>query len=186
MQELADIQVEVVAIEPKSKPLLKGSGETVTMKAPEDYITDHAEAVNKPSRVGYISVPIAEFLVGRPWNEEALQYMHCFQPSAIRVSDGWLTCDGYSRRITVITDPDTKLITKITQEVTVPLLPDQRWGADVRLHYGLENVRGEKYPLVLELDHVTGSKIAAVTKLTTERSAWCAVRKLELYDAKED
>jgi hypothetical protein len=81
---------------------------------------------------GWISIPVLEFLNGRPWNNAALNVVHGLRPSAIRIllPTGGITADSVTWRVTVSLDADGRTIRKITQEVQVGL-DGCRYGSDV-------------------------------------------------------
>jgi hypothetical protein len=98
----------------------------------KDYRTHHAEKYEKPDRVGFMSLSVLEFLKGREWDEIALAYVHSLRPTAIRVTTGMMTCDGYSWRVTVIVDEEN-IIESIEQEVSVGLPEGVAHGCALRV-----------------------------------------------------
>ncbi|MDG7000371.1 MAG: hypothetical protein JRN15_14820 [Nitrososphaerota archaeon] len=92
------------------------------MKTPKDYYTDHMVPYEKPNSIGYLSLPVLEFLNGKLWDDIALSFVHSLHPTSIRVTHGTQTLDARVGRVTIIVDKDD-FIKRITQEVEVGL-PD--------------------------------------------------------------
>lgn len=79
-------------------------------------------------------------LKGKLWNEVTLAFVHGLRPSAIRVTEGVMTCDGVTNRVTVLVD-EKNHIKKITQEVEVGL-PEKVAHASAlhdALRYGIDS-----------------------------------------------
>lgn len=85
----------------------------------------------EPAEQGGISIPVLEFLNGRPWDNAALNVVHSLRPSSIRTSiGGGGDANSYPWRVTVSLKEDNCTIERITQEVEVGLT-GCRYGADV-------------------------------------------------------
>lgn len=94
---------------------------------PEDYegspvSVSQGQAFRKWPVTGFQSISVLPFLVGKPWNEVALGYVHALRPSHVRVTTGMVQLDAMVWRVTVLID-DSKTIKNITQEVEIGL-PD--------------------------------------------------------------
>lgn len=101
------------------------------------YWTHHARPyvqegeTDEEKRCGWMSIPVLEFLNGRPWNNAALNLVRALRPSCVRVTTGETTTDGCSWRVTITVDPkDKRTIKKVEQEVEVGIV-GCRFGADV-------------------------------------------------------
>lgn len=81
-------------------------------------------------RYGMTSLPVLPFLVGRLWNNAALNVVRSLRPSEILVTKGVRTLDCVNWRVTVIVADDGRTIRSITQEVVVGLI-GCRHGGDV-------------------------------------------------------
>lgn len=96
---------------------------------PDDYDAHDPERYRSIGSVEYkpapsqcwLSVPICEFLYGKPWDNVALAYVSGAKPSSIRVTTGMVHLDSRVGRVTVFVD-DKNIITSIDQEqcVSVP------------------------------------------------------------------
>lgn len=95
----------------------------------KDYHSTHAIPYEKPSRVGWTTIRVLEFLEGSTWDERALAFVHALQPRSIRVTTGEETCDANTWRVTVIVD-DRDVIRSIRQEVEIGLADDWQNGWD--------------------------------------------------------
>lgn len=104
--------------------------------------TDHADRYLDPCGVApvdftdrrvYISIPMLEFLWGRPWNNVAVNYVMALRPSSVRATSGCVTADASSWRVTVYLEKDERTIRRIEQEV-VACGAGCRYGADLMLH----------------------------------------------------
>lgn len=72
--------------------------------------------------LGYMTIPVLPFLVGKPWDATALDFVHTLRPSFIRVSTGEVTADSKLWRVTVIvTDLTNPIIKRIEQYVETGL-----------------------------------------------------------------
>lgn len=95
----------------------------------KDYHSTCAVPYDRPQRYSWISIPVLPFLIGRPWDEHALAFVHALRPSYIRVTTGEETCDVRVWRVTITVD-DSEIIQKIEQEVEVGLPVDWENGSD--------------------------------------------------------
>ena len=68
--------------------------------------------------IGFNVIPVLTFLEGLPWDDYTLGWVHSLRPSCIRVSNGCVTCDCWTWRVTVYVNEDNT-IRKIEQEVQV-------------------------------------------------------------------
>lgn len=73
-----------------------------------------------PSGQCFTSIPVLQFLWGKPWDALALNYVDAVRPSAIRVAapGDALTCDAVAWRVDVHLGPDRRTILRIEQAVT--------------------------------------------------------------------
>jgi len=81
----------------------------------------------------FATCEVLPLLKGRPWDNYALAWVHGLRPSRIRVIDGAEHCDAWLWRVTVYIDPETRLITEITQEIEIACLGDIENGHDLCL-----------------------------------------------------
>lgn len=83
------------------------------------YFTHHAVKVPVPMDHGIMfnRIELLPHLKGRPWNNDALNWVLALRPSAIRVTTGLCTCDSYTWRVTVLVEDDGRTIRSISQEV---------------------------------------------------------------------
>ena len=72
--------------------------------SPSRYRGSNGEYYKSPGGGGYAVLPIFPFLVGQPWDNIALAVVSTLEPRKIRVTQGVMTCDAPSRRVTVIVD----------------------------------------------------------------------------------
>lgn len=98
---------------------------------PEDFKVYHHAIPKNENRYSRASVEVLPELIGKPWNDITMCYVLSLEPSAIRVSDGCVTLDGHTGRITVFVDSDNK-IEKISKEVKIPI-PDDMDAYDLRV-----------------------------------------------------
>jgi hypothetical protein len=78
--------------------------------------------VNEFTGFGFTSVDILPNLIGKPWNDVALGYVHGMNPTHIRVIDGrGEQLDAQTGRVTIHLNSKTKLIESIDQEIRVGL-----------------------------------------------------------------
>lgn len=106
-----------------------------------DYHNDHMVDYEEPEAIGFLSIPVLEFLNGKPWNEAALGFVHSLRPSCIRVTTGSIKLDSRCWRVTVVVD-ENDVIDEITQEVEVGLFRDEMRSGDhlrVALAYGFDS-----------------------------------------------
>jgi hypothetical protein len=90
------------------------------MKIPDYFIDTQGKRYEQPASRGYGYIDVLSFLIGRPWNEIALAYVHAVRPSSIRVIKGEETTDSQVWRVSVYID-HKNIIEKIKQEVEVAL-----------------------------------------------------------------
>jgi hypothetical protein len=119
---------------PEGKLNLSRWGET---DLADRYWTHHARPyvqegeTDEEKRCGWMTIPVLEFLKGRPWNNAALNLVRALRPSCIRVTTGPIKTDACSWRVTVTVDErDKRTIKDIEQEVEVGIV-GCRFGADV-------------------------------------------------------
>lgn len=125
--DLPKIDIEIVSTPIKaSKRKLKGkvSNEPISGKLnnkPEDFMVyHHAIPKSEPTQC-WTTIDVLQDLYGLKWNEVTMCYVLSLRPSAVRVSDGAVTADSYSNRITVfINNKKEKLINRICMEVSMP------------------------------------------------------------------
>ena len=99
----------------------------------DSYRTHHFKAYVEDARSrGYTSIPVLEFLKGKPWNNMALNFVSALRPSGIRVTRDEITSDAVSWRVTVYLEDDDRTIQRIEQEVSVGLI-GCTCGHDVRI-----------------------------------------------------
>ena len=79
----------------------------------------HHKHYERPSEIGYTCIEVLQHLYGKPWNNEALNWMASLRPSAIRVSSGSVTLDACLWRVTVWLEEGDSTIRRIDQEVEV-------------------------------------------------------------------
>lgn len=90
-------------------------------EAADKYRTHHVVHYEDPDEISYDSIEVLGFLVGRPWDQFALNYVHSVRPSGIRVIRpmGTETCDAQTWRVTVYLADDDRTTREIRQEVGV-------------------------------------------------------------------
>ena len=82
--------------------------------------------------IGFSSIHVLEFLVGRPLDDVSLGYIHALRPSAIRLClDGMVQMSAMSWRVTIHLKDEK--IYLITQEVEVALLNGIQNGYDLAM-----------------------------------------------------
>jgi len=91
--------------------------------------TDYADSYRSGSRIPYSEPPcygwtcldVLPNLVGRPWDQFALNMLRSVRPSGIRVVgySQCMTADSAPWRVTVRLDKDNRTISKVEQEVEV-------------------------------------------------------------------
>ena len=93
-----------------------------------------------------LSIPILEFLTGKPWGAIALAYVHGMHPSCIRVTTGIMTLDAWRDRVTVLID-EHGIIEKITQQIEVGLPEGVMHGSALReaLQHGLDSEQVKRH-----------------------------------------
>jgi len=107
-------------IEDGSKPDFDAEVLEATEEA-DKYRTRHVVHYEEPDDIGHDCIEVLPFLVGRPWDQCALNYVHSVQPSGIRVADPntGITLDAQPWRVTVHLGNDYRTIIRIMQEVEV-------------------------------------------------------------------
>ena len=83
------------------------------------YRVYHHESFINPSVRGNRVIEILQNLKGTPYNNETINELVSFRPSAVRVANNGVTCDGCPWRITIYLEEDNVTIRKIEQEVEV-------------------------------------------------------------------
>jgi hypothetical protein len=102
----------------------------------KNYIHSHGVVVDEEEfdRQGYGSLPVCEFLIGRPWDELSLSAVVAVTGTKfIRVrtpEDGSIKLDGRTGRVTIFLDEDGK-IESLHMECVMGLPEGYRWGDDV-------------------------------------------------------
>lgn len=86
------------------------------------YFSSHAVKPEFKGVFGYCSLPVLPFLVGRRWDDVGLAFVSSLEPTAIRVTDGVITTDAMTGRVTVMVNEDF-IIQSIEKECNV-WLPD--------------------------------------------------------------
>ncbi len=107
------------------------------MKIPPYFIDTQGKRYESPSRIGYSYIDILSFLIGKPWNEIALGYVHAVRPSYIRVIKGEETTDSQVWRVSVYVDHNN-IIEKIKQEVEVALPNGICSGCELRAWFDMK------------------------------------------------
>lgn len=98
------------------------SGKEKEIDEADKYKTSYARKYEPPSAslCCRTCVDVLHPIWGKPWNNLALAYVHTLRPSSIRVvSNGCITTDFYSWRVTVYLEADGRTIQKVEQEVEV-------------------------------------------------------------------
>lgn len=123
MTDKLEIEIEKVEVTAGTRMLV------APVYNPDDYEEHDPERYRSIGSVEYkpapsqcwLSVPICEFLYGKPWDNVALAYVSGAKPSSIRVTTGMVHLDSRVGRVTVFVD-DKNIITSIDQEqcVSVP------------------------------------------------------------------
>jgi hypothetical protein len=106
----------------------------------DDYRGRQGKPYVAPQRTGFCSIRVLDFLVGRKWDQLALNFVHALRPSYIRVVCGEETSDAICWRVTVAVD-DKNIIESIEQEVQVGCV-DANHGADLRAQLRGDRVQG--------------------------------------------
>lgn len=96
----------------------------------KDYHSSHMVVYDPPDKIGFLSLPILQFLVGHPWDQLALNFVHAVRPCAIRVigTGGCKKTDARQGRVTVLVLGAEDRIVSISQECSVGLEPDYEHG----------------------------------------------------------
>ncbi len=90
------------------------------MKTAKDYYSDHMVAFEEFPCTSGLTIHPLDLLIGKPWDDLALGYVHAINPTSIRVTTGGIKLDASLGRVTVVVD-DNNIITGLSQEVTVGL-----------------------------------------------------------------
>ncbi len=98
----------------------------------KDYRSSCAVSYKPPTRTGFLSMPVLQFLWGQPWDELAMNLVHALRPDCIRVLywGGMETTDGRVTRVTVYLNKDGT-IRHMEQECQVGLEGKYRHGYDL-------------------------------------------------------
>lgn len=127
----------------------------------DTYRSAHHAGYTQPSSYGSLTLDVLPFLVGRPWDQCALNYLASLRPSCVRVlsENGGLTLDSVAWRVTVLlSSDDYRTIKRIQQEVNVGIvgckhghgLRKYLTGANAAPSHSILNIRGLKK---MELSH---------------------------------
>lgn len=86
-----------------------------------DRFRDFDAGLMKPPSHSYATHDVLPQLVGRPWDQFAINMIHSLRPSGLRVSryHHGTTLDGQSWRVTVYLEEDDRTIRRVEQEVEV-------------------------------------------------------------------
>lgn len=103
------------------------------MKTPEEYVDGNGPLYCSPESVGWGVIECLPSLIGKPWDQLALNYAHALRPSCIRVTEGMVTCNAVPWRVTIFVDSIGN-IRKIEQEVEVGLTGGYEHAHDLRTH----------------------------------------------------
>jgi len=75
---------------------------------------------------GYRNLSVLPKLWGRPWDDDALAWVHSLRPTYIRVTTGGTHCDCRPWRVTVYVNDDNT-IRKIHQEIQFGITSRDHW-----------------------------------------------------------
>lgn len=125
------------------------------------YYSHHGKEWIPHGSIGYNVIEVLEFLKGKPCDEIALAYVEALRPSAVRITEGMMTCDCHLWRVTIVVNSEN-IIERIVQEVEVGL--PEPFGCG----YELEHFRktGEYYKISDGLGIIN---TRGVRKLTEEK-----------------
>lgn len=84
----------------------------------KDYRSSVGKPYECPEFISWTCLPVLPFLIGRKWDQTALNYVHSLEPSYIRVVTEGIALDARERRVTVHVDRNG-IILGIQQEVAV-------------------------------------------------------------------
>ena len=84
--------------------------------------------------LSYATMPVLEFLWGKPFDDAARAWITGLRPSKIRVSTGAVKCDGIPWRVTVMLAQDGT-VDEITQEIKVLIPESVENGWDLERRY---------------------------------------------------
>ena len=130
----ARLEMVVLPADPPDRPKL---GFMMYERSPDslDYVAEELQATaladtykehvlyTQNQSHGYTSLDVLPFLVGRPWDQCALNFVHSLRPSALRVVTQGTTLDSVPWRVTVYLDPKGgRTIKNISQEVQVGIV----------------------------------------------------------------
>lgn len=110
----------------------------------DKYLDHCGKDVEKSNKIIWTVIPVLEFLYGQPWNNLALNYVMGLRPSAIRVTEGNITCDCHNWRVTVYLKNDKRTIKRIDQECELGCIGAE-CGQDLKLKLEQQKT-GEKIP----------------------------------------
>jgi len=96
----------------------------------QDYI-GNGEKFEPWSRRGFLEIQALDFLIGKPWDDVALGFVHGLRPSVIRAVHDGAQADSMAWRVTVWLGDDNR-IASISQEVEVGLPVDIAHGGALR------------------------------------------------------
>ena len=90
-------------------------------KEADQYRSGHYVTYDEPSLLGWTCLDVLPNLVGRPWDQFALNMVHSVRPGCIRVVEygQGQTLDAVTWRVTVNLEEDNRTISRISQEVDV-------------------------------------------------------------------
>jgi len=112
----------------------------------KDYCSNHLIKYEDPEDYGTTSIRILNMLIGKKWDEAALNYVHSVRPSSIRVTNGCTTMDSVPWRATVEVDCNN-IIVEVSQEVVVGLDGGFTCGEhlEMALKYGSDSPQSNWY-----------------------------------------
>ncbi len=119
------LKLRVVSTPVKSKVLLVRKPAPPTGPdpiAPAQYVDSCGAPYNEAgarSR-GWTVIEVLSFLWGRKLDEVVMAYVHALRPSYVRITNGGMTLDARTWRVTIVVD-DKNFVKRITQEVSVTL-----------------------------------------------------------------
>jgi hypothetical protein len=97
---------------------------------PDYYRSTHGVEVPLQPAV-WATLPVLQFLWGRPWDAVALSFVTTLRPSKLRVTRGEVTSDARWWRVTVYLAEDDRTVRKIEQEVGAWACPGVSCGYDL-------------------------------------------------------
>ena len=116
-------------------------------------------------RMGFLSLDVLPFLVGRKWDTVSLAYVHSLRPSSLRVVTDGIQLDARPWRVTVWID-ENDFIKKIQQEVKVGLPDECNSGSALKdaLKYGIDSEQVKWH----EVDGMTCYGFGETSKITND------------------